>query len=55
MPAMLIGSITGLACYFSLGWYTASLLSAAISMTITVSVSWLAPVSFDFKTLEEGE
>ena len=55
VPAMLIGSITGLACYFSLGWYTASLLSAAVSMVVTVAVTWVAPVSFDFKTLKEGE
>lgn len=48
------GSAVGLTCYFQLGWYTASLASAAVSMTIVVLLTWLAPRPFDFARLREA-
>lgn len=53
--AMASGSIIGLVSYFQLGWFTASLISAAISMSIVVSARWLLPGRFDWAELAEGE
>lgn len=51
--AMLLGSVLGLIAYYQIGWFTASLISAAVSM-ITVLVSTaLRPDPFDWKTLNE--
>ena len=51
--AMVIGSITGLVAYYQLGWYTASLISAAISMSIMLlSILW-SRSDFDWKRISE--
>ncbi len=51
--AMVIGSIIGLVAYYQLGWYTASLISAAISMSIMLlSILW-SRSDFDWKRISE--
>lgn len=51
--AMLGGSVTGLASYVLLGWYTASLVGAAVSMLIMVASTWIKPGHFDWNKLAE--
>ncbi|MDX1570358.1 MAG: sodium:solute symporter family protein [Xanthomonadales bacterium] len=51
---MLAGSIVGLFCYFNLGWYTASLISAAVSMVVVTLVTALKPTEYEFSRLQEG-
>ncbi len=51
IAAMLLGSATGLIAYFQIGWFTASLISVAVSMVLTVAGRFLAPQSFDWKEL----
>ncbi len=51
--AMLLGSLIGLICYFQIGWYTASLVGAAVSMVIVITTTLLWPRDFDWKTLDE--
>jgi len=52
---MILGSLLGLAAYFSLGWYTASLIGAAVSMITVVIASYMYPGDFDWKQLNESE
>ncbi|MCP5518045.1 MAG: sodium:solute symporter family protein [Verrucomicrobiales bacterium] len=55
VAAMLLGSGTGLWAYFSLGWYTASLISAAVSMLVVVAGTALRPAPpFDWQRLNES-
>ena len=49
--AMLGGSILGLAAYFTLGWYTASLVGTAASFALLTGITRLAPARFDWKRL----
>lgn len=50
---MVAGSVVGLFCYFTVGWYVAALVGAAVSM-ICVLVATLAwPRDFDWKLLQE--
>jgi len=51
--AMLAGSAAGLYTYFNVGWFTASLVSAAVSMVI-VFTGRLFPQEFDWKQLDES-
>jgi Na+/proline symporter len=51
--AMLMGSVLGLIAYFYLGWYTASLIGASVSMVITILFSVLKPSEFAWDTLNE--
>lgn len=51
--AMVVGSTVGLIAYFTLGWFTASLVSAAVSMSIVVLSTKWAPQIFDWSKLEE--
>jgi len=50
---MVIGTFTGLIAYFQLGWYTASLTGAAVSMIITVVSAYVKPDNFDWQELNE--
>lgn len=50
---MAAGTVTGLVAYFTLGWYTASLIGAAVSMMVVVIFSYAYPARFDWKTLDE--
>lgn len=52
--AMVLGSAAGLAAYFTLGWYTASLIGTAVSMIVVCVSTWLKPGRFDWKTLNEA-
>jgi Na+/proline symporter len=49
--AMLGGSVIGLAAYFTLGWYTASLVGTAVSFALLTGITRLAPARFDWKRL----
>jgi hypothetical protein len=51
---MLLGSSIGLIAYFQLGWYTASLIGAAVSMITVVICTYAFPEQFDWKNLNEA-
>jgi Na+/proline symporter len=51
--AMLAGSGAGLWAYHAIGFYTAALVGAAVSMAIVVLSTWLRPDEFDWKELQE--
>ena len=50
---MLLGTAAGLAGYFTVGWYAASLISAAVSMIVVLTCTHLYPASFAWATLNE--
>lgn len=50
--AMLLGTGTGLACYFLIGFYVAALVSAAVSMTVVLLSTWLRPADFNWSQLD---
>lgn len=50
---MLLGTVIGLIAYFQIGWYTASLIGAAVSMVVTIVASSLSKREFDWSTLDE--
>lgn len=52
--AMALGSIGGLIAYFTLGWYTASLVGTAISLVVTVASTRWAPHTFEWSRLDAG-
>lgn len=51
--AMLLGTLTGIWAYFSIGFYVAALVSAAVSMLIMLASIWLIPDNFDWSKLNE--
>ena len=51
--AMLLGSTIGLIAYYQIGWFTASLISTAVSLVITYFSTILFPQPFDWKSLNE--
>lgn len=53
--AMLLGTGIGLAAYFELGWYTASLIGASVSIMVTTAFAWWRPDQFDWKRLDESK
>jgi hypothetical protein len=52
---MLLGTLAGLGGYFTLGWYTASLLGAAVSMIVVVACTYLFPSDFLWRKLNEQQ
>lgn len=50
---MLLGTLAGLFGYFALGWYTASLLGAAVSMIVVLACTYLFPSDFSWQHLDE--
>ena len=54
LAAMLLGSLTGLAAYFQIGWYTGTLVGTAVSLLIVVVSNRVAPVAFDWRRLDRG-
>lgn len=53
--AMFSGSAVGLWAYFTHGWFTASLVSAAISALVVAVSTWLRPeIDFDWRKLDES-
>lgn len=51
--AMILGSAIGLIAYFQLGWYTASLIGAAVSMIVVTVSTVFFPRTYDWKQLNE--
>jgi len=49
--AMVAGTSIGLLSYFTIGFYVAALISAAISMTLVIATTWIAPRPFDWQRL----
>jgi Na+/proline symporter len=54
LGGMLAGSACGLWAYFALGWYTASLVGAAVSMLVVVAASARSREAFDWTALNEA-
>jgi urea-proton symporter len=50
--AMVCGSAAGLIAYFTIGWFVASLIGAAVSGVVFGLMTWLFPDRFDFKKLQ---
>jgi Na+/proline symporter len=50
---MLLGSAAGLVAYQLLGWYTASLIGAAVSMVVVLVCTRLFPADFQWSALNE--
>jgi len=50
---MVLGSVLGLVAYIQLGWYTASLIGATVSMIVVVLYAKFKPESFDWEDLKE--
>ena len=55
LGGMVLGSVSGLICYFAIGWYVASLIGAAVSMTTVLLVSAFSKHAFEWNTLDEKE
>ena len=51
---MLLGTVIGLVAYFELGWYTASLIGAAVSMVVVLIATAVSKHDFDWRTLNEA-
>lgn len=51
---MVLGSISGLYAYFSIGFYVAALVGAAVSMLFVVGMTLLRPVEFSWADLDES-
>ncbi|UXP31697.1 sodium:solute symporter family protein [Reichenbachiella agarivorans] len=52
---MILGSSLGLIAYFVLGWYTASLIGAAVSMITVLVCTYLFPDNFDWELMNESK
>jgi len=52
--AMILGSVAGLVAYYKLGWYTASLISAAISMAVMLIFTSFQRQAFDWNTISNN-
>ena len=53
--AMFLGTAIGLYCYFNIGFYVAALVSAAVSMSLVLVSTWIAPRQFDWAALSNNE
>jgi Na+/proline symporter len=52
--AMITGSVVGLIAYYKLGWYTASLISAAVSMVVMLVFASFQRQAFDWETISKA-
>ena len=52
--AIIIASAVGVVIYFTIGWFVATLASAAISFIITIGMTKLAPEAYDWNRLQEA-
>lgn len=52
---MVLGSVCGLLAYWQIGWYTASLIGAAVSMVVVVVLSRFSKEEFNWEALKENE
>jgi hypothetical protein len=50
---MLIGTLSGIWAFFSIGFYVAALVSAIVSMLIILISMWLIPDDFKWSQLNE--
>ncbi|MCB1198952.1 MAG: urea transporter, partial [Deltaproteobacteria bacterium] len=55
ISAMVLGSITGLICYFQIGWYVATLIATFVSMVCVLLFTYLSKSAFDWNILQEEE
>lgn len=55
ISGMILGSGIGLIAYFQWGWYTASLIGAAVSMIVVIICSQLFPEDFQWSDLQENK
>lgn len=53
--SMLAGSVLGLTAYFLIGWFVASLVGAAVSGIVFVTISGFASDDFDFQRLSQPD
>ncbi len=53
LAAMILGSVLGLYAYFQIGWYTASLVGAGVSLLIVGMGTLFAPQDYDWSNLNE--
>ena len=53
LAGMVSGTTIGLISYFMLGWYTASLVGAAVSMLVVLGLSFMSNAKFDWINLQE--
>lgn len=53
LGGMVAGSVSGLIAYYFIGWYTASLIGATVSMIVVYLFSRLSKESFNWKDLQE--
>jgi Na+/proline symporter len=53
--AMVFGTAAGLAGYVYIGFYVAALIAAAVSMSLVLVTTWLAPRDFDWQRLAAVE
>ncbi len=51
--AMILGSLLGVYAYYEIGWFTASMIGAGISLVVVSVGTLLKPEDFDWKTLNE--
>ena len=51
VAGMVLGTAAGLTAYFAIGFYTAALVGAAVSMSCVVVGTFVAPQSFDWSRL----
>jgi Na+/proline symporter len=51
--ALSLGSLAGLTAYFAIGFYTAALVGAAVSMSSVCIGTWFRPEPFDWRQLSE--
>ena len=52
--AMVLGSVAGLIAYFNMGWYTASLIGALVSIIVTTLFAKANKKEFQWKLLDES-
>ena len=53
--AMALGTVTGLAAYFSIGWYTAALIGTAVSVVVTVFDQIFGRPNFAWRSLDRAQ
>jgi len=53
--AMVLGSAVGLIAYVQIGWYTATLISTAMSFLTVIGTTLLWPRAFDWRSLAGGK
>jgi Na+/proline symporter len=46
ITGILLGCATGVTAYFTLGWFTASLVGTAVSMVFTIAARYMQPENF---------